>query len=390
MPPLASPPPGAQLSAHGQRAARRVQALLEALGDATIPSPSTLAAQFAVSVAAKQRMLLHRRQIQAVLDGDDRRLLVVVGPCSVHDPVAMLEYAERLSVLAERVRDQLLICLRVYFDKPRTSVGWKGFINDPHLDGRCDVATGLRAARALLCELAELKLPLCTELLDPMAARYLVDLLSWAAVGARTSESQPHRELASGLPFAVGLKNPTCGDIDSALGGLRAIAARHRHLGLDGSGQPAVVDTPGNPNAHLVLRGGRGGPNCDATSISTTLQALRAAGLPARVVIDANHGNSNKQPERQPEIVASIVDQLRAGQRGIRGVMLESHLVAGNQRIDGPALTYGQSITDGCLGMAETEALLLELAGRMAELTRPARNPPCDHRVVGQRAPAPS
>lgn len=368
---LTNLPPSARLSEPGRHAALRVLSRLhEAEGrGSALPPPGELLRQIRPSLAAQHRLAAHRRQIAAVLTGEDPRLLVVVGPCSVHDPVAMLDYAERLSTLADRVSDSLVLCLRVYFDKPRTQLGWKGFINDPHLDGRCDIAAGLVGARSLLCELAEMDLPLASELLDPIAAAYVVDLLSWAAIGARTSQSQPHRELASGLSMPVGLKNPTCGDIASAIGGLRAIAAPHRHLSLGTSGRPVVAQSAGNPNAHLVLRGGRSGPNCDSSSVREALRQLEAAGLPARLMVDASHGNSRKQPERQPDVVAELVRQLAAGQAGIRGIMLESHLVAGNQPLGSGPLTYGQSVTDACIGFEETKRLLLDLSKRVRPLS---------------------
>lgn len=304
-----------------------------------------------------------RRAVADVLDRADDRLLIVVGPCSVHDPAAALDYAARLREAAERFHDDLLLVMRVYFEKPRSTVGWKGLINDPGLDGSGDVNTGLRAARSLLLEVLRLGLPVGCEFLDPITPQYIADAVAWGAIGARTVESQVHRQLASGLSMPVGMKNRPDGSVATAVDAIRAAGVPHVFPGIDVSGTPAILHTRGNADGHLVLRGGRGEPNYDAGSVDAALQLLRAAGLPERLVIDASHDNSGKDHRRQPAVATEVGAQLRAGQRGIVGVMLESFLVAGRQELDPTRpLTYGQSITDACLGWAQTEEVLAGLA----------------------------
>jgi 3-deoxy-7-phosphoheptulonate synthase len=304
-----------------------------------------------------------RRAVGRVLDRDDDRLLVVVGPCSVHDPAAALDYAVRLRETAGRLADDLLIVMRVYFEKPRSTVGWKGLINDPGLDGSGDVNAGLRAARALLLEVLGLGLPVGCEFLDPITPQYIADTVSWGAIGARTVESQVHRQLASGLSMPIGMKNRPDGSLPTAVDAIRAAGVPHVFPGIDVSGTPAIMHTRGNTDCHLVLRGGRGEPNYDADSVAEALSLLRAAGLPERLVIDASHDNSGKDHRRQPVVAADVAGQLAAGQRGIAGVMLESFLVAGRQELDPMRdLVYGQSVTDACLGWPETESVLAELA----------------------------
>jgi 3-deoxy-7-phosphoheptulonate synthase len=311
-----------------------------------------------------------RREIEAVLRGDDTRLLAIVGPCSIHDPEAALEYAERLAGLHERLGGELLLFMRVYFEKPRTTVGWKGLINDPHLDGSCDVAAGLQRARKLLLDLAVAGMPAATETLDPVAPQYLADLVSWTAIGARTTESQTHREMASGLSMPVGFKNGTDGGLQIAIDGMQAARAPHSFIGIDEQGRAGVVRTTGNAYAHLVLRGGRGRPNYREADVTGASEQLRAAGQNPRVLVDCSHDNSGKNHENQPMVVREIARQLEAGSRHVLGVMLESHLVGGRQEIvPGRTLTYGQSITDACLGFEATEALLYDLA----EVCRAAR-----------------
>jgi 3-deoxy-7-phosphoheptulonate synthase len=306
-----------------------------------------------------------RQAIEAVLDGADRRLLVIVGPCSIHDPASALEYAQRLCRLRARLADELLICMRVYLEKPRTALGWKGLINDPHLDGRCDIETGLRTARTLLLDLAELGVPAATETLDPVASHYLSDLVSWTAIGARTTESQTHRELASGLAMPVGFKNGTDGGLEAAINAITTARAAHSHLGIDGAGRLGVVRTSGNRHTHLVLRGGGGRPNYREPDVRQASEALLAAGLDPRMLIDCSHGNSGKNPDNQRHVMAEVSRQLEAGSERVLGVMLESHLVAGRQELiaGGAALRYGQSITDACIDFDTTEALLVRLAG---------------------------
>ncbi|MCL2419299.1 MAG: 3-deoxy-7-phosphoheptulonate synthase [Conexibacteraceae bacterium] len=304
-----------------------------------------------------------RAAAQAVLDGEDDRLMVVVGPCSVHDVVAAREYAERLSAESRRLAEDLLIVMRVYFEKPRTTIGWKGLINDPHLDGSGDVNTGLRMARRFLLEVLGLGLPIGCEFLDPISPQYISDLVSWGAIGARTTESQIHRQLGSGLSMPVGYKNGTNGDVQVAVDAVRAAGARHAFAGIDADGRSAILHTRGNPDCHIILRGGKSGTNFDSQSVAASEALLRAANLPERIVIDVSHDNSGKRPERQPEIAREVGDQVACGDSSIKGVMIESFLVDGNQA-PGPleTLTYGQSITDGCIGWDTTVEVLDGLA----------------------------
>ncbi len=309
-------------------------------------------------------VLLHGRSAaHAVLDGVDDRLMVVVGPCSVHDVVAAREYAERLSAESKRLAGDLLVVMRVYFEKPRTTIGWKGLINDPHLDGSGDVNTGLRLARRFLLEVLGLGLPVGCEFLDPITPQYISDLVSWGAIGARTTESQIHRQLGSGLSMPVGFKNATDGNVQVAVDAVRAAAARHAFAGIDADGRSAILHTRGNTDCHIILRGGSSGTNYDAESVAAANALLHKSSLRERVVIDLSHGNSEKQPERQPTVAAVVAEQLSAGDPSIAGVMIESFLVAGNQP-PGPAetLTYGQSITDGCIGWDTTVEVLEALA----------------------------
>jgi len=298
-----------------------------------------------------------REQVSAVLDGDDDRLLVIVGPCSVHDVDAALEYARGLADVAQRLNDDLLIAMRVYFEKPRTTTGWKGLINDPHLDGTLDVNAGLHKARALLLEVLSLGLPVGVEFLDPITPQYISDTVAWGAIGARTTESQVHRQLGSGLSMPIGFKNRTDGDVQVAVDAVRAAAVSHAFAGIDDSGTPAILHTTGNPDGHVILRGGRGAPNYGAAEVEQALAKLSAAGLPERVVIDASHDNSGKDPARQPIASEDIGAQIAAGNRAIVGVMLESFLVGGNQSLGG-GLTYGQSITDACMDWSQTVKVL--------------------------------
>jgi 3-deoxy-7-phosphoheptulonate synthase len=300
-----------------------------------------------------------REEVTAILDGVDDRLLVVVGPCSVHDVDAALDYARRLSEVARAHDDELLVAMRVYFEKPRTTTGWKGLINDPRLDGSNDVNAGLHLARKLLLDVLALGLPVGCEFLDPITPQYISDTVAWGAIGARTTESQIHRQLGSGLSMPIGFKNRTDGDVQVAVDAVRAAAVPHAFAGIDDSGTPAILHTRGNPGGHVILRGGRGAPNHGATEIEEALVKLRAAGLPERLVIDASHDNSGKDPDRQPSVATDLSAQLAAGNRAIVGVMLESFLVAGRQDLgDGTGLTYGQSITDACMDWDATVAVL--------------------------------
>ncbi len=308
-------------------------------------------------------LLRGRSQAHAVLDRVDDRLLVVVGPCSVHDVKAVSEYAGRLAAEARRLSSDLLIAMRVYFEKPRTTVGWKGLINDPHLDGSFDVNAGLRIARQLMLEVLGVGLPIGVEFLDPITPQYISDLVSWGAIGARTTESQIHRQLGSGLSMPVGYKNRTDGNVQVAVDAVRAAAARHAFAGVDADGRSAILHTRGNRDCHIILRGGKAGPNYDADSVAAAIEMLRAANLPARLMIDLSHDNSGKDPSRQPAVAQAVGEQLAQGNRTITGVMLESFLVAGSQA-PGPlqTLTYGQSITDGCIGWDTTVEVLEGLA----------------------------
>jgi len=304
-----------------------------------------------------------REEIVRILEGEDDRLIAVVGPCSVHDTSAALEYARRLRGLAEELRGELCVIMRVYFEKPRTTVGWKGLINDPHLDGSFAVNEGLRMARGLLLDVAELGLPAGCEFLDPISPQYFTDAVAWAAIGARTTESQVHRQLASGLSMPVGFKNGTGGGVQIAVDAVRAAAHPHSFPGVTRQGLAAVVTTTGNPDCHVILRGGRSGPNYDERSVGEALEALRRAGLPPRLMVDASHANSGKDYRRQPLVIRDVADQVARGQRGIVGVMLESFLVEGSQELtDRSRLTYGQSITDSCMGWEMTVPTLRELA----------------------------
>jgi 3-deoxy-7-phosphoheptulonate synthase len=326
--------------------------------------PEVLHRELPITETAARTVQQARERIKAILHGNDRRQLVIVGPCSVHDVGAAREYAAAILEAQCRHRDDLEIVMRVYFEKPRTTVGWKGMINDPHLDGSYDINTGLRRARGLLLDLAELGLPAATELLDPVVPQYIADLISWTAIGARTTESQTHREMASGLSMPIGFKNGTDGSAVTAINAMEAAARPHHFLGISQSGNAAIVSTTGNPDGHLVLRGGKDGSNYHPEAIEAAAAQLAKGGLPARLMVDCSHGNSNKDYRRQGEVLGAIAEQVRAGSQHVMGVMLESHLVAGNQKIpaDLSQLTYGQSITDACIDLPTTLALLEELA----------------------------
>ena len=308
-------------------------------------------------------VLRGRDEVEQILNQRDDRLLVVVGPCSVHDVAAALDYATRLAAQAEEHRDDLCIAMRVYFEKPRTTTGWKGMINDPHLDGSGDVNAGLRMARGLLLEVLGLGLPVGCEFLDPIIPQYISDAVAWGAIGARTTESQTHRQLGSGLSMPVGFKNRTDGNVQVAVDAVRAAAVPHAFVGVEVGGNPAILHTRGNPDCHIILRGGRGAPNYGAEDVANALARLRAADLPERIVIDASHDNSKKDHQQQPASAADVAAQVAAGNAAIVGVMLESFLVAGRQDHDGGAqLRYGQSITDACMDWDTTSEVLEQLA----------------------------
>jgi 3-deoxy-7-phosphoheptulonate synthase len=332
-------------------------------------APALLRQELPLGEVAATTVREARERIKAILRGDDQRLLVIVGPCSVHDVGAAKEYAAAIAEEHQRHRDHLEVVMRVYFEKPRTTVGWKGLINDPHLDGSYDINTGLKLARGLLLHLAEMGLPAATELLDPVVPQYIADLISWTAIGARTTESQTHREMASGLSMPIGFKNGTDGSASTAINAMEAAARPHHFLGINKDGSAAIVTTTGNPDGHLVLRGGKQGTNFHAEAIESAATALEKDGLPARVMVDCSHGNSNKDYRRQGEVAAAVAEQLRSGSRHVMGVMIESHLVAGNQKIpaDLSQLTYGQSITDACIDLGSTREVLAELAAAVAQ-----------------------
>lgn len=324
-------------------------------------SPQQLRQQLPLSTQLAQRVQQQREQVRAIINGEDHRLLVVIGPCSIHNIDEAIEYAERLAVLAEQVSDHMLLAMRVYIEKPRTTVGWKGLLYDPHLDGSADMAQGLQLSRQLMLHTLELNLPVTTELLQPLTASYFDDLLSWAAIGARTSESQIHREMVSGLQLPVGFKNGTDGSVGIALDAMRSAAHIHQHFGLDLDGRAALVETSGNPDTHLVLRGGHQGPNYDPQSIAQACSAMREAGLEVSLMVDCSHANSGKDPQLQPQVLQSVLQQRAAGERSLRAVMLESNLMDGQQALC-DNLQYGVSITDGCLGWNKTEQMLLDAA----------------------------
>jgi 3-deoxy-7-phosphoheptulonate synthase len=328
-------------------------------------SPSLLRHELPIDPAVAETVTRSRAEVVDILDGRDDRLIVVVGPCSIHDPEAALDYAHLLAEHAEKVSGALRIVMRAYFEKPRTTVGWKGLINDPGLDETFDVNTGLRTARRLLLDVSELGLPVGCEFLDPITPQFIADVVSWGAIGARTAASQVHRQLCSALSMPVGIKNSTEGDVQAAVDGIRAAAASHVFMGINRDGLAALITTTGNPDCHVILRGGSHGPNYDAASVAASLDRLRAAELHERVIIDASHGNSGKDHIRQAEVVRDIAGRIATGEPGVVGVMLESFLVAGRQDL-GPDMTRGQSITDACLDWGTTANLLDELAEAVA------------------------
>lgn len=326
--------------------------------------PQQLKQQWALTAQQAQQIQQQRQTIENILQGKDHRLLVVTGPCSIHDEAAALEYAEKLQQLQHQLSDQIFLVMRAYIEKPRTTVGWKGFLYDPNLDNSNDMQLGLEKSRQLFLKLIAMGLPLASEILSPMATAYFDDLLAWGAIGARTSESQIHREISSHMPFAIGFKNGTDGSIQIALDAIQSASHAHQFLGLSQAGLPAILSSEGNPCAHLILRGANSGPNYSAIEIEK-IRANSKAELPA-LVIDCSHGNSRKDPMLQPEVLKTIIAERALTQ--VRGVMLESHLQDGAQKIS-TQMTYGQSITDGCLGWEKTEALLLEVAQQLRQQT---------------------
>lgn len=329
-------------------------------------TPAELKAEFPLSEHLRKQIETSRREIADIIHKRDPRKLIVIGPCSIHDPAAAIEYGKKLKALADQVSDQLYIVMRVYFEKPRTTVGWKGLINDPRIDGTFDVETGLRVGRKLCLELAELGLPLATEALDPMTPQYLMDLFSWAAIGARTTESQTHRELASGLSMAVGFKNGTDGDLGIAINAMQSSSQSHSFIGINQQGQVNLLTTKGNPNGHVILRGGKT-PNYEKPFVDECEAALRKANLVESIMIDCSHANSNKDYARQPLVAQNALAQILTGNTSITGLMIESNLNAGNQSSEQPVaqMKYGVSITDACIDWATTEELLTNFAQQL-------------------------
>ena len=334
-----------------------------------MPSPSEIHGALPVPDAVAETVARGRLDLQRILGRQDPRLMVVVGPCSIHDPVAGLDYARRLKALADEVSDTLLLVMRVYFEKPRTATGWKGFINDPRMDDSFHIEEGIRKGREFLLRIGEIGLPAATEALDPITPQYLGDLITWTAIGARTSESQTHREMSSGLSTPVGFKNATDGDLGAAVNGILSASHPHSFLGSNDDGSAAIVRTRGNVLGHLVLRGGSGRPNYDTVSIAQAEAALRKAGLAENIVVDCSHANSQKNPGLQPLVFQDCAHQILRGNRSIVGVMVESFIVEGNQPIpaDLTSLRYGCSVTDGCLGWEETETMLRDIRVQLKE-----------------------
>jgi 3-deoxy-7-phosphoheptulonate synthase len=325
-------------------------------------TPEHLKAKLPVTEEVREAVNESRQIVRNIVSGEDPRLLVVVGPCSIHDTAGALEYAQRLANLAPVVGENLYLVMRAYFEKPRSTVGWKGLINDPHLDDTFHVAEGLEIARQLLLDITALGLPIATEALDPITPQYMQDLISWSAIGARTTESQTHREMASGLSCAVGFKNGTDGGLDVAINALQSATSPHRFLGISPSGQVSVIHTRGNPHAHVVLRGGSNGPNYDAASITATEAALASLEQPPSIMVDCSHANSNKDHRQQVNVLNAVQQHIVNGNRSITGVMIESNLSPGNQGMQNPdGLQYGVSITDACVGWEETVTMLSNL-----------------------------
>ena len=333
-------------------------------------TPLQLKQALPMSEAVRATVANSRRVIRDILDRKDHRLFVVVGPCSIHDPVAALDYARRLRALAAELDDTLYIVMRVYFEKPRTTVGWKGLINDPHLDDSFKLEEGLHIGRRLLLDILELGLPTSTEALDPISPQYLQDLITWSAIGARTTESQTHREMASGLSSPVGFKNGTDGNLTVATNALNSVAKPHRFLGINSEGQVSLFTTRGNPYGHIVLRGGSTGPNYDSVHIRICEQELEKAGVAPNIMVDCSHANSNKQPELQPLVVENVANQILEGNKSIVGLMIESNIHAGNQSIPENLedLAYGVSVTDGCIDWETTEASLRAMRASLRDV----------------------
>ena len=341
--------------------------------------PMQLKQEVAMSDRANAVIAESRKTIRRILDREDHRMFLVVGPCSIHDIDAAMDYAQRLRELAAEVSDTLYLVMRVYFEKPRTTVGWKGLINDPHLNDSFKIEEGLHIGRKLLLDILELGLPTSTEALDPISPQYLQDCITWSAIGARTTESQTHREMASGLSSAVGFKNGTDGGLAVAINALQSVSKPHRFLGISPEGRVSVIETRGNPYGHIVLRGGSQGPNYDSVHIRQCEDVLEQAGVSGNIMVDCSHANSSKQPERQPLVMANVSNQVIEGNQSIIGLMIESNLEAGNQSIpaDLSRLRYGVSVTDGCIGWDTTAATIREMADKLREVLPGRRNRRC-------------
>jgi len=333
-------------------------------------TPEKLKQEIPVTDKARETVLKGREQIQDILDGKDDRLIIVVGPCSIHDIKAAKDYAMRLKKLADEVKDSLLIVMRVYFEKPRTTVGWKGLVNDPHMDDSFQIEEGLHIGRQLLVDLAEMGLPTATEALDPISPQYLQDMISWSAIGARTTESQTHREMSSGLSVAIGFKNGTDGGLSVAINALQSVSHPHSFLGMNPNGQVAVIRTTGNPYGHIVLRGGGGQTNYDSVSVQLCEKRLADAGLKENIMIDTSHANSSKDPALQPLVMENVTSQIVEGNNSIVGLMIESNLEFGNQPIpdDLSELRYGVSVTDGCIDWKTTDESLRDMAAKLKDV----------------------
>ena len=339
-------------------------------GITPVISPNDLKQVFPISEKNAEGVARHREEIKQILDHKSPRMMVVVGPCSIHDPQAAIEYAERLAELKDELSDQLLLVMRVYFEKPRTTIGWKGLINDPDLNGTHQISKGLGVARRLLCAITDLGLPIAGEMLDPVTPHYLADLISWGAIGARTTESQTHREMASGLSFPVGFKNGTDGGLQVAIDAMGAALHSHNFLGINNEGMTSIVCTEGNNDVHIVLRGGNDGPNFAPVYIEATKELLDNKDLKPTIMVDCSHANSNKDHRKQGEVLDSVLDQIAGGENAISSLMIESNLEEGNQPIcdDPTQLRYGVSITDKCVSWEETEAMLRRAHARLKEI----------------------
>jgi len=338
-------------------------------------SPSELKAMLPCSDKARETIIKGRQTVNNILDRKDPRLVIIIGPCSIHDVDAAMDYAKRLKALSDKVSDTLAIVMRVYFEKPRTTVGWKGLINDPHLNGSFNIQEGLQIGRKLLLDISELGLPTATEALDPISPQYLHDLISWSAIGARTTESQTHREMASGLSCAVGFKNGTDGSLTVAMNALQSVSSSHHFLGINGDGQVAVIRTKGNPYGHVVLRGGGGKPNYDSVNIALCENDLEKGNMAKNIMVDCSHENSNKNHELQPLVLENITNQIIDGNQSIMGLMIESNIGPSNQKIneDPSKMKYGVSITDKCIDWETTESCLLDMHNKLKDVL-PKRN----------------